>query len=613
MRRSLFLPFLLLAAATATAQPLTIDKVEPPNWWAGMNWNDIQLMVYGEDLAGATARFTDPRLRVTATHTLEHPGYLFVDVTIPDDLPAGTYTLEVIRGDETATMAYPIEARQPMEGRYQGFDNTDVVYLLTPDRFANGDPSNDDPAGVETDFDRSDPNMRHGGDLQGMIDRLDYLADLGVTAVWPNPVLHNDPPLSYHGYKAVDLYQIDPRFGTNDDYRRFVQEAHDRDIKVIFDHINNHIGVTHPWIDAMPRASWFNGTKDDHLGSSHYKLAPVDPYADPESAEQLRTFWFVPEMPDLNQRDPFVATYLTQNMLWWIETTGLDGIREDTYPYPDQDFLADWAEAILDEYPDFNIVGEIWEYEPSYLALFQTESYLPRDFETNLPSVMDFPLSLALRNYLTGDGRLSAVYTLLAQDFIYTDPDNLFTFIDNHDMPRGIFIAEGDTDRLKQATAILLTTRGIPQILYGNEINMMGDESHVELRADFPGGWPGDERDAFTEAGRTAEENDIFNFTRALLNARLEHPALTEGELVQWPSNAWGPDVYRYLRHTDDETVAVLVNGNDEPMALTLSGMEPYLAGCPVLTDLLTGTTHDPADGEIDVPAGGVAVALCAR
>ena len=602
------------------SDPIRIDKVEPANWWTGMRWSDVQLMVYGAGLDGVSARVTDrpdeaasDAVTVTGVQSVPNDAYTFVDLAIADGAPAGTYTLEVRRGEARATLAYPIRARADTTGRHQGFGPDDVVYLITPDRFANGDPANDrvdDPVvGMLDEYDPSDPGMRHGGDLQGIIDRLDYLADLGVTTLWLTPILENRGVNSYHGYKATDLYRIDPRFGTNDDYRRLVEEAHARGLKIVFDHVSNHIGSEHPWISNLPRASWLNGTTDDHALQKHYKMAVADPHAAPRSDTLLRTFWFVSGMPDLNQRDPLLATYLIQNTLWWIETTGLDGIREDTYPYPNQAFLTRWAKVIREEYPRFAIVGEVWEDAPAFTALFQEGSELPGAVETNLPSVMDFALSEALRGYLRGEERLMDVYKVLAQDFLYPDPPRLMTLADNHDMPRIMFEAEGDTARVKQALTILLTTRGIPQLLYGTELGMKGGASHIELRADMPGGFPGDERNAFTEAGRTKDEQELFAFTRDLLHLRDEHVALRRGTLTHVPPT-YNSDVYVYMRTHGTNRVLVVVNGHEDARTADLSELfaDPDAARSLRLVDARTAEPVPLSNGTINVGAYGVRV-----
>ncbi len=576
------------------AQELRIDHIEPPNWWAGMQHDQVQLMVYGENLDGITAAFEDDALPVTAIHSVANASYSFIDVDL-SDVSAGDYTLRITRGDETTTVPFPVHERAPLEGRNQGFSVDDVVYLITPDRFANGDPSNDRAPGLIDDFDPSQHGTRHGGDLKGIQDRLPYLADLGITAIWLNPILENNANNSYHGYQATNYYKIDPRHGGNEGYKALVAAAHEHGIKVIFDHVNNHIGSNHVWVDNLPTATWLNGSKEDHLSSKHYKMAFSDPYADPYADQLLRTFWFVSAMPDVNQRDPFVATYLIQNSIWWMEYTGLDGYREDTYPYPDQAFLADWAAAILKEYPKSNIVGEIWETAPAYLALFQKETHFDRDFETNLPTIMDFALTDAWRKYLEGTVRLNEVYKVLAQDFVYTDRNNLMTFFDNHDMARGFFISDGHVEKMKQVFTMLLTTRGIPQLLYGSEINMMGGASHIELRANMPGGFPGDTRDVFTEAGRTAMENDMFTFVRKLLYLRKKHDVLRHGRLVHYPV-AWNENVYKYLRMDEDEQILVLINGETEHTKVDLTELLHWFGPDASFQDLLSGQTLEMDD-----------------
>ncbi|HIC16510.1 TPA: alpha-amlyase, partial [Candidatus Poribacteria bacterium] len=553
-----FFIFVLGYAMSSKAQTLIVQKIEPPNWWIGMKWNRIQLMLYGQNLGGISVQFSDKNLKVTAVHTKPSSSYAFVEVEIPDDLSAGRYTVEITQGNKYSILDYPILEREKGSQRNQGFSVDDVIYLITPDRFANGNTTNDQVEGILDDFDSLDHSKRHGGDLQGIIDHLPYLQDLGVTTIWLNPILENNGINSYHGYAATDLYRVDPRLGTNADYKRLVEKAHCNGLKIIFDHISNHIGIRHPWLKDLPTDTWLNGSTEDHLSDKHYLLSITDPHADPYTEELLHTFWFVDSMPDLNQRDPFLADYLIQNVLWWIEYSGIDGIREDTYPYADQAFLARWAESILHEYPNFNIVGEIWATEPAYIAMFQKNSQLAPTFETNLPCLMDFPLSQALRHYLEGTGKLQDIYRIFAQDFLYTDVDNLLTFFDNHDMARGIFIADKNMRKIQQVLIMLLTTRGIPQILYGTEINMIGGESHIELRADFPGGFPGHNRDAFTETGRTNEENEIFHYLRDLLHLRKTHKALTHGKMIHYPPS-FQADVYKYLRIYVDEKVLVMV------------------------------------------------------
>jgi len=583
--------FLTVIAMEAHTQP-TITKIEPANWWVGMKWNTVQLMLYGKNLNGIEAKFEGDALKIKAIHTLPNPNYAFIDVEIPENTRAGNYNLWITQNGKTQKIAYPIWQRTDMKGRNQGFNPSDVVYLITPDRFANGDISNDKMGDRFNDFDASKPERRHGGDLQGIIQHLDYIKEAGFTAVWLNPVQENAGRGSYHGYAVTDLYKIDPRFGTNELYKTLVEKAHELGLKVIFDHIANHIGIEHAWMKDLPMEDWLNGTLENHITDKHYKHSTVDPYSDSNSEKLLKTFWFVDDMPDLNQQNPYLANYLIQNTLWWMEYSGLDGIREDTYPYPFQEFMTAWEQAILREYPNTNIVGEIWENQPAYIAAYQKDSYLPTHFTTNLPTVMDFPLMDAMRGYLLGEKKLEGIYHIFVQDYLYANTDNLFTFLDNHDISRGIFHAKGNTNKVKQMLTVLLTTRGIPQILYGTEINMMGGESHVELRQDFPGGFPQHTRNAFTASGRTPEENEVFLFLQKLLYFRQQHPALYKGQFIQYPLQ-WSSQVYKYIKRDEKNVFLVLVNGHDTVKTVELAELQPHFEGRQKGKDIFTNQEVD--------------------
>lgn len=568
-----------------------------------MKRNQIQLMVYGEGFPESKFTFEDPRLQVTKTSVSPNTHYAFLNLEIPADLPPGNYKLRVQAKNQTAELIFPVLQRNSNPNRHQGFGPEDVIYLITPDRFANGDPTNDRVEGMPDEFDPANDSARHGGDLQGIIDHLDYLADLGVTTLWLNPVLENRGRNSYHGYATTDHFRVDPRFGSNELYRQFVDEAHRRGLKVIFDHITNHIGIQHPWIKNLPADDWLNGTVENHLRQKHYLLSISDPHADAQAKEMLRTFWFVDAMPDLNQKNEFLANQIIQHTIWWIEMSGLDGIREDTYPYADQTFMTRWAKAVLDEYPEFNIVGEIWAVHPAYLAQFQTTSNLPRNFETNLPAVMDFPLMDTWRQFLIGEAKLRDVHQMYAQDFLYTDLDNLVVFLDNHDISRAIFHAKGDQKRTKLAYTLLMTARGIPQILYGTEIGMLGGESHVKLRADFPGGFPSDQRNAFTPEGRTKAENEMFDFFRGLFLLRKQHPALTQGKMIHF-APTWNDDTYKVLKIHPSEKILVIANGNAKSVSADLSELNRHLAKTKKLKDLQTDQEFTWTEGtKIEVPA----------
>jgi glycosidase len=537
---------------------------------------------------------------------MANPSYAFVDIEIPPDLMPRTYVLVVGNGKDQSSINFPVLARNSDPRRHGGFGPRDVVYLITPDRFANGDPSNDRAEDRFDEFDASDPSKRHGGDLQGIIDRLDYLQDLGVTALWLNPVLENDGKLSYHGYKTTDYYRIDPRFGSNEDYRRLVRAAHERGLKIIFDHINNHIGINHPWLKNLPADDWLNGSVENHLSNKHYIPSVFDPHADDRTREMLRTFWFVDEMPDLNQKNPYLARYLIQNTLWWIEFSGMDGIREDTYPYPEPVFLSEWACAILTEYPGFNIVGEIYSESSALISRFQKGTIFPRALTTNLPSVMDFPLMIAYRDFIQDTGTLKDVYEVFAVDFLYGEPDNLLTFLDNHDTTRAIYISDGRSERVRLCLGMLLTARGIPQLLYGTEIGMLGGRRHVDLRADFPGGFPGDERSAFTASGRTEKENEVFDYLRALLRLRKQYPALSVGDMTHMVPK---DEVYMYFRAWEEESILVIVNGNEQERRIDFSEINHWLQGVKSLQNLMSGEVI-PYQKEMELKLGGMQVGI---
>ncbi|MCL4143684.1 UNVERIFIED_CONTAM: hypothetical protein GTU68_027061 [Idotea baltica] len=548
-----------------------------------MKMNQLQLMVYGEGLSEISVTATG--IEIVSVQTVPNSNYAFVDLKITPTATVGNHPLVFHKGKESVSVNFPILERKNDPQHHQGFGPEDVIYLITPDRFANGNAENDKLANHLNEFNPSAPEKRHGGDLQGIIDNMDYFENLGVTALWLNPILENDGINSYHGYKTTDFYQIDPRFGTNEVYLNLVETAHKRGIKIIFDHINNHIGFRHSWVQSPPMKDWFNGTVEKHLLHKHYKSSVLDPHADPANIAALKDFWFVDLMPDLNQRNPFLATYLTQNMIWWMEYTGLDGIREDTYPYPDQAFMSEWAKTILEEYPQSNIVGEVWALSTPFIAGFQKETYFPREFDTNLPSVMDFPLMKAYRKYMRDEAKLQDIYEVFADDFVYTDLDNVMTFLDNHDVTRAIYDAQGATDRVKQCLAMLLTTRGIPQLFYGTELNMKGGERHIDLREDFPGGFPYHKRSAFAAEGRTAEEADMFTFTRQWLQLRKKYPALSKGKMTQFaPKNGF----YSYFKSLEDQEIWVVLNGGDEKQVVDISEMTHRFEDVTALRNLIS-------------------------
>ena len=477
-----------------------------------MKWDTVQLMVYGENLDGVGVISSD-ELKILNVTSLENSAYLFVDIFISEDIEAGNYKLIFYKNDVEKEILFPILEREMSADKHQGFSNEDVIYLIFADRFCDGNPANNTIGDSLDQFTSADLDGRKGGDVEGIISKLDYLKELGITAIWITPMLENNMWMSYHGYAATDLYKIDPRFGSNELYKKLVDEAHKRNLKIILDHVSNHIGINHHWVKSLPAPDWFNGTPEDFIKASHDKMAFLDIHGDSMIVKMNQQGWFTDYMPDLNQRNPYLKKYLIQNTLWWIQYAGIDGIREDTYPYNDQKYLSEWAEAILSEYPNFNIVGEIWQGVPSVVSGYQSKSPIRKiNFDSNLPSVTDFALSDAIRDYLSGVKSIYKVYETIAQDIVYSNPDNLMVFFDNHDVDRAMLVADGNVDKFKIALNLVLFTRGIPKIFYGTEIGIKGGTKHGELRQSFPGGFVGDERNAFTKEGRTEFENDLYDY-----------------------------------------------------------------------------------------------------
>lgn len=591
----------LLGAATS---PM-ITNVEPPYWWTGMANDTLQIMVTGPDIARAEVSVDYPGVRLCEQTALESPNYKLLYFVIGRDARPGTMEIDFRLGRRSERLPYELKARDRAAADYEGFDASDVLYLLMPDRFASDGNPGADEASLEfrPAPDRTRPNARHGGNIAGLRRHLDYLDSLGVTALWLCPVLENDMPGgSYHGYATTDYYRVDPRFGTNEEYRQLIEEAHARGLKVVMDMIFNHSGSNHPWMKDMPSHDWYNHPGGDVM--TNFRLTTVhDPYVSDYDFDKTTNGWFVPSMPDLNQRNPHLKKYLTQNSIWWIEAMKINGIRMDTYPYADMDAMSDWARDVLAEYPNFNIVGECWYANEAGSAFWQSGSKLnPKD--THLPTVMDF--------WYIQNGReafntptdpwngLNKVYDHLAQDFLYADPQHVLTFLDNHDSDRFLEAMPESVDSLgawKQAQTVLLTSRGIPQIYYGTELLMNGSKkiSDGNIRLDFPGGFPGDSVDAFTAAGRTEVQNDAWNFLSRLLNWRRgeANEVIAKGRLKHFmPQNG----VYAYERRLGDRAVVVLMNGNDEPLDVTMERTVEVLPYGSTWTDALTGEAFTVAE-----------------
>ena len=594
-----------------------VDRIDPTNWFVGMKNPSLQLMVYGEGISSADVTTDYAGVKVDSIVRLDSPNYLLVYLNL-DGAQPGEMTLNFKNGKQTKKVKYELKAREKRGEERIGFTNADVLYMLMPDRFADGDPNNNDIKGLYTyKTDRSQPSLRHGGDLEGIRQHLDYFKELGVTALWFTPVLENNSPdsngsSSYHGYATTDYYRVDPRFGTNDEYKRLCDEAHAKGLKVVMDMIFNHCGFEHPWVADMPTKDWLNTPEwlaarkdktkpevnDKYLQTS-YKLTPiVDPYASQVDFKETVEGWFVPTMPDLNQKNPHVMTYLIQNSEWWIETVGIDGIRMDTYPYADAEGMARWMKTLGEEYPNFNVVGETWVTEPAYTAAWQKDSKISNS-NSYLGTVMDFSfydkINQAKREdtdgFTTGMNR---IYNNFVYDYLYPNPSSVMAFIENHDTDR--FLGNGkDSTALKQALAILLTVNRIPQLYYGTEVLMNGTKEVTDgnVRKDFPGGFPGDERSAFTAEGRTRAENAMFTWLSKLLHWRQGNDVIVKGKQTQFiPYNG----VYVVARQYNGKTVMTVVNGTRKQAALAVKRYAEVIGANTAATDVLTGKTVSLAD-----------------
>jgi glycosidase len=588
-------------------QAAQILRVEPANWWVGMKNTWLQVMIYGPNIGKAQLTLKYPGVTIKEVARTTNANYLFIYLNIAAQTKPGLVKLQFNNGQQKFSYNYPLKARTK-EGA-AGFNTTDVLYLITPDRFANGDPKNDALENVGVN--RNDPNARHGGDLAGIEQHLDYIKDAGFTTVWLNPVQENKMPGgSYHGYAITDFYNIDPRFGTNTQFAALTKTMHNKGLKVVMDMIFNHCGSSHWWMKDLPSKDWINNNSGKYVQTNHAKYTIMDPHAAPVDKSILVDGWFVPDMPDLNQRNRHLATYLIQNSIWWIEYSHIDGIRQDTYPYPDYDFMVRWCREVEAEYPQFNIVGESWYGRSSASAWWQKKDALNKH-DAGLKSVMDFPLTFITSNAFdynnNNGGEGSAMYKIyeeIAQDFMFADINNVLTFLDNHDLDRFVRKDDPDLRRYKQAIAFLLTTRGTPQIYYGTEILMDGkkEKSDGYVRKDFPGGWTGDKDNLFTAAGRSATQNEAFTYIQRLLQWRKANPAITSGKLIHYVPDNTG--TYVYARMAGDKTVLVILNGTDTEKALDMGRFKDVIKGNTQGKDVVTGKQM-PVTQNLTVPAKG--------
>jgi glycosidase len=571
-------------------------------WWAGMHNPDLQLIVHGNNIASRNVELSYPGVKLVAVHKVENPNYLFVDLRIFSSASPGTFPIKFVKsGEKTLTYKYELRKRNTSADRAQGVTDKDLIYLIMPDRFSNGDTKNDSVAGMrETGINRSKMFSRHGGDIQGVMNHLDYLKDLGVTAIWLTPAIENDEPqASYHGYAVTDHYKIDPRYGTNELYKQFVEKCHKMGLKVVMDLVHNHAGTEGYTIQDMPMKSWVHQWPTYTKSNFKYE-AVMDPHGSAADRKQMLDGWFDRRMADMNENNPYVQHFLTQNHIWWIEYAGVDGLRLDTYPYNDPEYMAKWAVDVKNEFPHLSIFGEVLTTEPVVSAFFTQGNTENRGLDTHLPGITDAAIKDGIYDAVMGwNGGVERLYSLLSQDFLYQDPNRNVVFLDNHDMSRVLSMVKEDVTKYKSAMAMLMTLRGVAQMYYGDEI-LMKNYSNPDglVREDFPGGWPGDKDNKFVASGRSNKENDAFNYIRILANYRKNTPALQTGKLMQYiPEHG----VYVYFRYDAQKTVMVVFNSQDKEQAVSTSRYNQRINGALKARNIISGDTVDLS--KLTVPA----------
>jgi glycosidase len=586
---SLFVFSILCARAQS---PFT--KVEPAFWWVGFNNPEVEVLFYHKDLnlANYQPKVQSETVKLKRVTRTENPRYIFLTLQLTHAAKAGKVPIVFSDGKKSISYSYELKERSKDKNRIQGFNSADVLYLIMPDRFANGDVKNDSLPGFYQGVHRDQPFGRHGGDLKGISDHLDYIKDLGVTAMWLNPILENNQKReSYHGYAITDLYKVDQRFGSNEDYVALVNKGHSMGIKMIQDMVINHIGNEHWLMKDMPEKDWVH--QFPTFTRSNYRSEAVsDPYRSKHDLDLMSNGWFDNTMPDVNQSNPLFARYIIQNTIWWIEYAGIDGIRMDTYPYPDKDFMARWAKEILIEYPQFNIVGEVLMNAKPIISYWQQGAVNPDGYQSNLPCVIDFPLTNAINAALNEKGSwdtgLSKLYMTLSHDFIYPNANGNVTFVDNHDMSRYYYNMGRNMNKFKMGLTFLLTTRGIPQLYYGTELLMDGDYSiHPTVRRDVPGGWREDKENNFVREGRSKDQNEAYDFMKKLLDWRKTKSVIHTGKLMQFIPN---DNVYVYFRYTENgETVMIVLNGNEKAVELKTDRFAEIMGNKTVAKDVISG------------------------
>ena len=578
----------LCVLTSICAQSQAAVRADPPNWWTGMQHNKVEILFNAKYITKCRAFIQSDYCKIIGTTPLPNPDYLLVEIEIAPDCPPGKVEFSFASSRNDYSYSFPLESRSPKTSK--GLNASDLIYLVFPDRFANGDPSNDNnPSLLEPKADRGGLKTRHGGDIQGISKHLDYFNQLGVTALWLNPVLENNQPYeSYHGYAATDLYKVDPRLGTNEMYKQLVDQCHKKGIKVIWDVVYNHWGNEHHLFKNLPDSNWVHWFPQ-FTRTSYRAETLMDPYASSADRDIMTNAWFDKHMPDLNQQDTHLARYLIQNSLWWVEYAGIDAFRIDTYAYPDQTFMKQLDEAMRREYPDFFLFGETWVQGSPVQAWFTEEAEVKKDFNSSLHSVTDFQLYYAitkgLRENFGWEEGFRRIELTLAHDILYKEPNNLVTFLDNHDLSRFYSMMSEDMASFKMGIALLYTLRGIPSIYYGTEILMKNySDPDAKVREDFPGGWPGDASNKFIASGRTKQEQEAFDFCAVLGTWRKANTWFGNSKLMQFVPEE---NTYVYFRYDDKHTVMCVYNGNEKPYSLKLDRFAERIGNAKVGRDII--------------------------
>lgn len=551
-------------SVTGVASAPSVHKIDPPNWWSNLT-PELMLLLTGDNLGVARVQTSTHGVTVVDSKTSANGHYLFIHLRLSTAVPVGDLPLRITTGAGRTTVPFSLLARQDPRGHFEGFSRDDVIYLIMPDRFADGDPSNDQPANSPGTYDRNNPMAYHGGDLRGIREHLSYLHDLGVTTLWLTPVWKNTDS-DYHGYHVMDFYALDDHMGSMREYQDLVSDAHKLGMKVLIDFVGNHTGPRHPWASDPPTATWFHGTPEHHLEPAYSFAGIVDPHASPRESRHTLEGWFVNKLPDLNPDDRLMGLYLAQNAIWWTEIAQLDGFRIDTFPYSSREFWSQWHERVRQVYPEINSIGEVADSDPTITSFFEGGRKEFDGIDTGLSTVFDFPMESALRDVINGGAPMQKIVDVLRRDDLYPHPETLVTFFGNHDHPRFVSEKGSDVAKLKAAFSLLLTMRGIPQIYSGDEIAMPGG-ADPDNRRDFPGGFPGDAHNAFTATGRTPEQQDVFAHVQALLALRRVHPALRTGK--QWHVG-WDETYYAFVRELPEEKLLVVYNNAASTRDLTI-------------------------------------------